>query len=174
MHRRLMNGGVGVDMAGHMFDMLRYITDSEIVRVFASGHVFGAGKPELEGLDDLAVDAASIEVETEAGHLGSFYINWGMPRAYRAPTNGPELIGPLGGVYSSSGTVVLECGDHREEWPDRSPGMAVRLDRFVAAVADGAELDVTYRDARIALDLSHAALESIEKRRVVEYTPYGD
>ena len=173
MHRQSMNGGVVIDMACHMFDMVRFITGAEVCRLYASGHVFGASKPRLAGIEDLAIDAASIEFETDGGHLGSLYLNWGMPEEYAAPFNGVQLIGPLGSVQVEGNEVVLQTGDQREAWPNGNPGMQVRLERFTEAIRTGGTPDVTYSDAFTALRLSCAALESIRTRAVVDCSGSG-
>lgn len=173
MHRKSQNGGVIIDMACHMFDMLRFLTGDEITRVYATGDVFGRGKPTLESVDDFAIDAAQIELTTHNGHHGSLYINWGMPEGYSGRTNGAELLGPLGGAREAPGEIILTMGDHTERWPDSEPGTKVRIDRFIEAVEGKSTLDVTYRDARITLELSLAALESIRTGKAVDYDPYA-
>lgn len=173
MHTASENGGVVIDMACHMFDMVRYLTGEEIIRVWAHGNIFGKGKPTLASVSDFAVDAAQIEFDTDGGNHGSLYLNWGMPEGFSAWGNGTMLIGPDASAHSGAGEIIFTAGDHQERWPDSSVGSNVRIDRLVAAIEGRTPLDVTYRDARITLDLSHAALESIETHRVVEYTPYG-
>ena len=91
MHRESMNGGPVIDMGGHYFDLMRFITDAEPLRVSASGHVFGQGKQRLSGIDDLAVDAAEVLVEFSHGHVLSTNINWGMPEGF------PEALLHFGG-----------------------------------------------------------------------------
>ena len=173
MHRESQNGGVVIDMACHIFDLLRFLTGDEIVRVFATGHVFGQGKPSLSEVDDFAIDAAQIEVDTRSGHHGSLYINWGMPSGYTGATNGAELLGPAGGAREAPGEMIVTMGDHVERWPDSGQGSALRIERFVEAVEASGEPDIAYRDARITLDLSLSALESIQTRKSVEYEPYN-
>lgn len=173
MHRESRNGGVVIDMACHMFDMLRFLTGDEVVKVAASGDVFGSGKARLAGIDDLAVDAASIELTTERGHRGSLYINWGMPEGYVAHRNGFDLIGPLASAHELPGELLLVSGDHREFWPDSDVGSTKRIASLVDAVESGAKPEIGYRDARITHDLSIATLESIRTGAVVEYTPFA-
>ena len=56
MHRQSANGGPLIDMAGHFFDGMSFITGSIPERVYARGHTFGEGKERLAGIPDLALD----------------------------------------------------------------------------------------------------------------------
>lgn len=167
MHRRALNGGVVVDMACHMVDMLRYITGEEPVRVHASGHIFGKGKQRLNGVEDLAVDEANIDVSFTGGHQLQLYLNWGMPEQIAAHSE-QMLIGPNGMARNAGGNCEVVYGDHTESWPGIHPGTAVRIDRFVDAVTGRAPADVSGNDALIALKVSLAALQSIDTGEVVE------
>ena len=167
MHRRALNGGVVIDMACHMVDMLRFITGEEPKRVYASGHIFGEGKPRLSGVEDLAVDEANIDVSFTGGHQLQLYLNWGMPEQIAAHSE-QMLIGPNGMARNAGGNCEVVYGDHTESWAGSRPGTAVRVERFVDAVTGKAPADVEGRDALIALEVSLAALESIDTGEVVD------
>jgi predicted dehydrogenase len=169
MHRTSMNGGPVIDMAGHFFDMVRFYTGCEPIRVTAHGHCFGRGKPELEPFDDLAVDAAEILVEYTGGHILSACVNWGLP------TGNP---GRQQMCITTSEAVSVPAGDgisvryaDREVIYDPVPGIggtAGRVEDLVTAIAGDARPEVAGEDGRIALAVCLAAMQSIEEGRTVE------
>jgi predicted dehydrogenase len=168
MHRRSMNGGPVIDMAGHYFDLMRFITGEEPEAVSARGHVFGAGKQRLEGLDDLAVDAAEIVVHMSGGHVLSVFVNWGMPEGF--PGLGYELIaGPAMAVQPEGDGLAAIYSERRvvHDLPAVSWGPGVRIDDLVSAVRTGGPLKVSGADGRRALEVSLAALQSIDTARTV-------
>ncbi len=168
MHRRSMNGGPVIDMAGHYFDLMRFCTGDEPASVFARGHVFGEGKARLAGIDDLAVDAAEITVTMQSGHVLSVFVNWGMPEEF--PNLGREqLIGPEVAVWPEEGVVVAQYRDRQVRYrlPSHPFGPAARIDDLARAIKGEEPLEVTGEEGRIALQVSLAALTSIETGDVV-------
>ncbi len=67
--------GQAYGLAGHYFDLMHYLIDAEPICVFAKDHFFGRDKPRLAGIDDLAVDAAEIEVIMTGGHVLNVFVN---------------------------------------------------------------------------------------------------
>ena len=170
MHSAAMNGGPVIDMACHMFDLFRWITHEEPEQVFAAGHVFGRGKKHLEGVYDLAIDEACIEVAYSGGHQLQMYVNWGMPEGFRHPGDnmilGPDRLLRMaeGGIESRSGGGGVETIQPPEGMA--APGLSRRIEQFVRAVEQKTNPDVTCEDAMIAMRVSHAALRSIESGTV--------
>jgi len=168
MHRRSMNGGPIIDMAPHLFDLMRFYTDREPVRVFAQGHVFGKNKPRLANVDDLAIDAASIDLTMQDGHVAQIFLNWGMPENFPGQSEemliGPDLCArPLPG-----GIELLRNKEKQFLATEPDPkGPSVRIADLLGAVRDEHPLQVTGEDGKIALAVSLAALESIDTDRVV-------
>ncbi|WP_115708775.1 inositol 2-dehydrogenase [Legionella sainthelensi] len=60
------SGGIFMDMSIHDFDMARFLTQSEVVEVYATGAVLI--NPDFEALDD--VDTAIIQMRFASGALG--------------------------------------------------------------------------------------------------------
>lgn len=183
MHSRSRNGGVVIDMACHIFDLMRWITGEEPERIYATGHIFGRGKPRLAEISDFAVDEASINLAMAGGHHLQMYLNWGMPEGFGGFPNGHTLVGPDAALRPAPDGVEWltgEAGRSRssESAPDgASAGAAdqqvslsgeplsandIRVLRFADALRSRAEQDVTGADGLIALRLSHAALRSID------------
>lgn len=163
MHRKSMNGGPIVDMAGHYFDLMRYITSEEPVTVYARGHIYGQGKQRLAGIDDLEIDAATIEVAMTGGHVLSVFVNWGMPEGYAG--YGDEIVmGPMMSVRPLEGKLEALYGDKRKEMIELgpgSPGPTPRINSLVAAIRGEGPIEVSGEDGRVALSVSLAALKSI-------------
>ena len=160
MHSRALNGGVVIDMACHMIDIMRFITEEEPERVYATGNIFGKDKPRLVGVEDPAIDEANIEISFTGDHQLQMYLNWGMPEGFPS-TTGQFLIGPDGLVRESAGCCEVVYGDHTECWPLTNPGTTTRIAKFVETVAGESPPDLTAADAFVALQASLAALRSI-------------
>ena len=169
MHMRSMNGGPVIDMAGHFFDLMRYVTGAEPLTVYARGHVYGKGKERTASVEDFAIDAADITVQMTDGHVLSSLVDWGMPEGFGSLTE--ELfLGPKLSVQVKGGQVETRSGAEKETWEANEgnpPGSSVRINDFADAIIQGREPEVTGEDGRIALRLSLAALESIETGEIV-------
>lgn len=170
MHSRSQNGGPVIDMAGHFFDLMRWLTGAEPVSVYARGHVFGKGKARLAPVADHAIDAAEITVEMEGGHVLSVNVNWGMPEGHPGLVSA-HLIGPDLIVCQADGKIAARYGDHEvrydsdgEELPRGVPG---RVADLIEAVEQDRAPEVSAAEGRRALAVSLAALESIETGAVV-------
>lgn len=177
MHSKSRNGGVVIDMACHIFDLMRWITGREAVRVYAGGHIFGKGKQRLAEIKDFAIDEASIEVTMEGGHQLQAYFNWGMPENFPKIGGDRYMLGPelcLRGIAGPPPALEAMFADHRELWPlEPGCGLETRFDKFVEAIQYGIKPDINGRDALEALKISLAALESIETGQAVRLTPEG-
>ncbi len=170
MHRKSMNGGPVIDMAGHWFDLMRYVTGEEPVSVYATGHVYGRGKERLAEVDDFAIDAAAVEVKMSGGHILSALLNWGMPEGFGGYSE--EIM--MGSAMSARPTggflELLRAGGAKEEveLAPNPPGPTVRINGLVDAIEGRTPLEVSGEDGRIALGVSLAALRSIETGAAVE------
>ena len=169
MHRRSMNGGPVIDMACHYVDLLRWVTGTEPRQVFASGHTFGAGKAHLEGVDDLAIDEACVEVTYAEGHQLQLFLNWGMPEDFGGYGDG-FIVGPDGMLRETKGGLEERlAGETREiaQPSEGDPGLRVRVERFVKTLETETPPDITCDDGMVTLRVSLAALQSIESGAVI-------
>ncbi|NLE76588.1 MAG: Gfo/Idh/MocA family oxidoreductase [Chloroflexi bacterium] len=164
------NGGPIIDQCGHYFDQWRMLFNAEPVRVTARGVSFGQGRPELAHIQEVAPDTASIMVEHDSGDLGTLFITWGLAPGVNVVREECRLFGPKGAVRFT--------GDMGLEWA-REGGQVERLfcDEFhleaeakawVASLREGVAPVVTPEDARRALEVSWAAIESLRTGRTVE------
>jgi myo-inositol 2-dehydrogenase / D-chiro-inositol 1-dehydrogenase len=173
MHRRSMNNGPVLDMACHYFDFVRYLTGSEPVTVFATGHTFGEGKPALAEVDDVAIDAADIQVRFENGHVLSVFVNWGMPNGYEN-VPGELIVSPTSMARNDAGQFKIVV-DGKEETADmEGVGPECRIANLVDAIHGKAELDVTGDNGLRALRVSLAAFSSIETGQAVKLAALGE
>lgn len=172
MHRRSLNGGPLVDMAGHYFDLMRFFTGEEPVSVYAAGHVYGRGTQRLASIpeDDLAIDAATVEVRYGGGHILSAFVNWGMVEGF--PGRSEEyFVGPRLTARTTGDGLELTHAEGREEWrPDTKDvyGPAARIADLLDALNTGRAPEVAGEDGIAALRVSLAALESIATGRAVD------
>lgn len=166
MHRRSMNNGPVLDMACHYFDFMRYLTGAEPINVFATGHVFAQGKPRVAEIDDLAIDAADIQVRYTNGHVLSVYVNWGMPDEYELSSE--IIVSPTSLAKTEEGHFTIMLDGQEEVMDVDRAGPEHRVERLVQAINGDAELDVTGENGRIALAVSLAAFESIETGKAVD------
>lgn len=171
MHDRFQNGGPVIDCCVHDFDMLLHLFGAP-KSIFATGGVFGGNKEPLRSIADLAVDTAHITVEFREGHAGYLLYAWGFPegpgywqyREFMGPDGIVRLMGEFGEEvqhYRSDGFTevvrgLLEDG-HREV-----------IRQFVEAIRNDTPPPVDPAEAREALRISLAAMESIETGKKVE------
>ena len=149
---------------------MRWITEEEPVRIYATGHIFGRGKPRLSAITDYAIDEASISVAMSGGHHLQMYLNWGMPEGFGEFPNGHWMAGPELALKPAAGGVEWIRGSERTvvaPSDGRQSANTLRITRFADAVAGRCRQDVSGEDGLIALRCSYAALESIESGKVV-------
>jgi predicted dehydrogenase len=170
MHRQSVNGGPVIDLGVHYYDAIRFYTGDEPESVLAKGHIFGKGKKWLSGLSDLAIDAAEVLVSMSGGHTLSFFVNWGMPEGF--PTISYELLsGSQLSIHYNNGVVVANYPDHKQTWNDFRGNLFspdLRIDDFVCSIKDNRDPDVSGHEARKALRVGCAALESMKTGQVVK------
>ena len=171
MHSRSANGGPVIDCCVHDFDMLLQLFGRPVA-LFATGLVFGSGKPQLDAVEDPAIDTAHVTVEFEAGHRACLLYAWGFPagpaywqhREFMGPDGIIRLMGEFGervDHYRGDGRLetvhgLAEDGHHRI------------IRSFVEAIVNNGNPPVTAQEGLAALELSIAALASIEQKRRIE------
>lgn len=169
MHSRSMNGGPIIDMAGHFFDLMRFITGTEPLKVMASGHVYGEGKARLASIRDFAIDNAEIQVQYGDGHVLSAYVNWGMPEGHPGYVQN-TITGPQGVIHGLPGELRLDLTDRTisHRLPKAGFGPAGRIADLVGAIRGEHALEVDGEVGRRALGVSLAVLRSIASGQMVE------
>ena len=166
---RVNDVGVVVDLAVHDLDIMRYVTQAEIVRVFAETE---------HGIHSQKEDLLSGVVRLSNGTIGTLLINWITPtkiREFYATGEG----GMFKVNYLTQDLLFFENAKaNGGEWETMrvmrgvSEGRMVRFhinkkeplraehEAFLAAVRGETPIAVTGEDGLIALKLAHAVVAS--------------
>lgn len=165
------SGGLFLDMMIHDFDMARYVTDSEVVEVFARGRVridasFGQAGD---------VDTALVTLVHESGCLTAID---NSRRAVYGYDQRVEVFGSAGMAASENplahtGAVITADGARRPALPcsflERYlPSYERAWNAFIDAVRNGSRPAVSARDARAPLVIGLAAWRSLREQRPVQ------
>ncbi len=166
MHSVSGNGGPVIDCCVHEFNMALHLFGRPS-SVYAMGDTYAAGKAEISGVHDPAIDTAAISIRFEAGHTALVSYCWGLPTG-SADTSRTEILGPNGmlrvfpdGVehHMPGGRVQTVRGLEEEGHP-------AQVAAFVEAVTAGKTPPVDPREALPALEIAYAALASIDSGTV--------
>ena len=182
------SGGTLVEKCCHFFDLMRLITKSEPVRVYASGNqdnnhlnesydgkipdiidnafVIVDFKNGVRGLLDLCMFAENSKVQEEicgVGHKGK--IETGVPANGSGQNSSDLSIGLRGSDHISKETVfvdkkILEAGHHHGS-------TYFEHIAFINAINNQLEAEVTLDDGLKAVAIGQAAELSIKEKRVV-------
>lgn len=164
MHARNANGGPIVDMCCHLFDMWKRMFGSSPRLVHAAGHTYGRDKPQLSGIEDKAVDSASIVLEYGANTV-HLLITWGLPEG--VPFREKHLYTGPGGLVEASwdyltNPVELSNGVGLTRFESGRDPWAAEIRQFYRELTEGVPREVADADDGIeALELSLQVLEAV-------------
>ncbi len=163
MHSRSGNGGPVIDCCVHDFDMVLRLFGS-LRSVNASGCILAQGKPELSGIQDLAVDTAAVSLRFDRGHTALLSYCWGLPTGFKDISR-IEILGPEGMLRIGDGWLEHHMAGGRVETISGldTRGHAAQIAAFVHAVRNGDALPVAPQEALQALCVAHEALNAIER-----------
>ena len=177
---RIQNVGVVIDLAVHDLDVMRYISGSEIVRVYAETErrIHSRYEDLLDGLvrlDDGTVGVLTINWLTPTkirelsvtGERGMFRVNYITQDLFfyeNAMADGGEweTLQVLRGV--SEGKMIRHVIAKKEP-------LRLELEAFLSAVRGEIQIPVTAHDGIRALELAQALIISGQEQRVVECLP---
>lgn len=162
------SGGQMRDQTVHFFDLVRWITSSDPVEVFAAGSALA--EPELVGLGD--VDTSLCVLRLPGGALVQIdstrrtgygyderievFGSDGMVEARRQPT---------GSVARYSAGSIVEDGLHPGWFERVRPTYAAALDHFVTCLAEGRPPTPSLDDGLKAQAVAEAATRSLASGR---------
>ena len=164
------SGGLFLDMMIHDFDMARFVTNSEVVEVFARGSVRVV--PEFAEVGD--IDTALVMLVHANGCLTA--IDNSRRAAYgfdqRVEVFGSEGMAASENPLVHTGFVMTAVGTQRMTLPDfflerYLPSYEREWRAFVDALRDGTPPPVTCEDARAPLVIGLAAWQSLREGRPV-------
>lgn len=159
---RRASGGVLVDLLIHDFDFLRWCF-GEVERVYARG---------VLGREFNRLDYALVTLRFEGGEISHSEGHWGYPGPFNYSI---EIAGSRALVTADStepSSLRLTGGSHDPGYPPnltagKSP-YTIELEHFIDCIASGEEPIVSGSDARAALAISQAAIESIRTGEPVD------
>ncbi len=172
-----VSGGFFFDTTVHDFDMARYIMGDEMVEVYARGDALVFD--DIRGLNDLDTTLVSVKFKSGAfGNISNSRINaYGFEQRVEVFGSSGALIGrnkqetqveyrDINGVHTDKYLHFFT-----ERYPE---AFMYELKHFIEAIRDGKDVPVTGRDAKIAVLLSMAARESLQKNLPVklDYSEY--
>ena len=173
MHDRRGNNGPVVDSACHTYTLWRYIFRSEPVRVQAGGLTIAAESDVLAGIEQVAVDTATLIITFASGDIGVFSTTWGLPRGTKSSSSS-DILGPGGMIMPSQRSLrVVKGADEVELGGLVRGGDDAQVAAFLDCIRRDTQPRNTARDAYVALQVSLAALESIETGQAVSIEPLG-
>ncbi len=164
-----MSGGLIIDMGIHDFDLVRWLMNDEIERVYSetSSLVY----PELRTVGD--IDTAMITLKFAQGGLGNIEVSRTAIYGYDIQCN---IIGTKGalqvGYLQQTPVLTLTkdgvLHDVIPGFPQRfGPAYIAQIEHFVECLRTDQAPSVTAQDARAALQASLAATRSQHEGRIV-------
>jgi predicted dehydrogenase len=172
------NGGPMVDMACHIFDIMRWFFNSDPVKVSCQWRKNSIDRPSLSSIENIAADACIMIVEYENGSVGNIMLNWGLPdkifdAQYCVITGSDGLIAAHD-LWSSktaqvitSGGIVVSVGTIPEDADDLINSERTVFAHFIAEIEDTGKAQCSIHDGILALATSMAALKSGAEGRPV-------
>ena len=177
---RIADVGVVIDLAVHDLDIMRYVSQQEVVRIFAETekHIHSKYEDLLTGL-----------VRMSDGAIGTLTINWLTPTKIR------EFIvtGERGlfrvDLLTQDLYMFENAVTHSSEWetmqilrgvregkmtrfviPKKEP-LRAEQEAFLDAVQNGTEVPITGQDGLKALELAKAVVVSGAEHKSLEFNP---
>jgi myo-inositol 2-dehydrogenase/D-chiro-inositol 1-dehydrogenase len=171
-----VSGGIFLDMTIHDFDMARYVTDSEVVEVYAQGAV--RVDQEIGKAGD--VDTAVVVLRHENGCLTT------IDNSRRAVYGYDQRVEAFGaGGMAASENPLAHSGIRRTATGTSAPLLPFffldryipsyihQWDAFVAYARDGGNSPVSAHDGRAPLVIGLAAWRSVREGRPIATAEIG-
>lgn len=171
-----VSGGIIVDMAIHDFDVVRWMMDDDVERVYTEAH--SLIYPELLDVGD--VDTAMINMRFVRGGVGNIEATRTAIYGYDIQC---EVVGTTGTIrmgYLQETPVLLlnKQGVTHDVVPyfqqRFGPAYTKQIEHFIDCLRDSKPPRVTIGDARAALQAGIAATVSMHENRVVRVQEIQD
>lgn len=157
-----VSGGLIVDMGIHDFDVVRWLMNDEVARVYTE--TAALVYPELTTVDD--VDNAQITLKFTGGGVGNIEVSRTARYGYdiRAEVIGTDGTLQVGYLQETAVLTMTSAGVHHDvvpHFPQRfGAAYTAQIASFAACVHEGKAPLVTAVDARAALQAALAAMHS--------------
>jgi len=167
-----LGGSSLLDITSHDFDVVRWLGDCEIVRVYTEAAALAYDYEDAGPMENF--DNAIITLKLSNGAIG--YVDMCIYNVYGYDVSA-EVLGTKGAVTVSSGertsARVLRNESIENEFPNSSEmrfGQAYRdeLIEFARSVINGRTTRVSARDGRAALAIALAARQSAKESRPID------
>jgi myo-inositol 2-dehydrogenase/D-chiro-inositol 1-dehydrogenase len=164
------SGGIMADTCSHDFDVIRWLSRSEVTKVYADGEILVYEK-ELRpaGIPDHVIVTLTLEGGAMAHVDSSGYAVYGYDvRAEVLGTKGAAFIG-MGEKHS---TTILDEGGHHGEYPSSyverfAQAYHDEVEEFASCILENRPPKVSARDGRAAIEIGFAADESMRRKAPV-------
>lgn len=167
------SGGIMADTCSHDFDVIRWLSKSEVTKVYADGEILVYHK-ELDpsGIPDHVVVTLTLEGGAMAHVDSSAYAVYGYDVQ-------AEVIGMKGaafvGIGERNATTILDERGHHGEYPASYTerfGQAYRdeVGDFARCILEDGKPKVSARDGKAAIEIGFAADESMKRKAPVTIT----
>jgi myo-inositol 2-dehydrogenase / D-chiro-inositol 1-dehydrogenase len=164
------SGGIMADTCSHDFDVIRWLSGTEVTKVYADGEILVYHK-ELDpsGIPDHAVVTLTLKGGAMAHVDSCAYSVYGYDVQ-------AEVIGMKGAAFVGIGeryaTTVLDESGHHGEYPTSYTerfGQAYHdeLEDFVNCIIENRSPRVSARDGKAAIEIGFAADESMKRKAPV-------
>jgi predicted dehydrogenase len=163
---RYGNGGPMVDMACHLFDLMRWFYYSNPKSASAKWHISGKDREGLRSVEFKAPDTCVMMIEYESGDLGSVTMNWGLP----SMSGGQFLscaVGSEGYVIEQGVSVTVQSGGEKitvaTQESDEADLINAELavyDHLVAEIEGRGKVQSSFDEGIYSLATSMAAIKS--------------
>jgi len=166
------NGGPLVDMACHLFDLMRLYYKSDPVRVNCLWRGNAGNRPALESIATKAADACVMTIEYENGALGEIIMNWGLPSGVNASALMCAVTGSEGLFETQAvpheapveilteGCEIVEVSPLLEDEDDLVHSERAVFKHFLAEIEGTGASQVSEEHGIVCLAASLAALRS--------------
>lgn len=160
-----INGRCGVlhFLGIHDFDVLRWIVGSEPVSIYSEASTSVERKFPHE-------DETFTTIRFANGVVACAHIGWNLPdnhpggRDFKLDISGDQ--GSLNMDLATQGVKIYTKSGHK--FPSTAPGLGEEDRVFVDCILDDRPVPVTGQDGLVALRMVNAALDSIDKKAVVQ------
>lgn len=164
MHDRQANNGPLTDAGCHYYMLWQSVFRSKPRTAYASGRILATGRPELQHIDQLAIDTAVVTLEYESGDIATMTVSWGLPADFQLGGRADRVVGPKGGAEGNvnRGLTLYEGGRMEQVEIHQRDLWEVEMELFAATVQGGAPFPNGFREGRQMLSVTQAILRSID------------
>lgn len=163
MHDRNGNNGPFTDAGCHYYLLWQTVFRARPKTVYAQGHINAIGRPEVAGLDQLAIDTGVITVTYESGDIGTITASWGLAKGFSLRGNETRLVGPKGGAQGNTLTelTVYEGAESKQLSFANRDLWQVELGLFADAILGGAPYPYGFATGRQMIAVTDGIMRSI-------------